>query len=156
MLIGSACRNNITMPGYKKSGNSRLSIAEYCMPQKCVMPDEFYYFFTARCSGLVTLMPPWLWNGEFYIFWIGLECKNKTKLLEARLSIRSINNLDDFFQSCVFVLWLNLFGEMRDFKPHRNVQHYAYKSGSGFKGCWSHIYRYLCPPPPLYSATLRI
>jgi hypothetical protein len=65
---------------------------------------NFTYYFTARSSGLVTVTSPRLWKGEFYIFWIGLDYKNKTELLEARLSIRSINNLDDFFQSCVFLL----------------------------------------------------
>jgi hypothetical protein len=44
MLIGSVCRNNITTPGYKKSGNSWRSTAEYRTPQKCEMPDEFYLF----------------------------------------------------------------------------------------------------------------
>jgi hypothetical protein len=51
MLIGSVCRNNITTPGYKKSGYSRRSIAEYATNGKCQI--NFTYLFTARSSSLV-------------------------------------------------------------------------------------------------------
>jgi hypothetical protein len=44
MLIGWVCRNNITTPGYNKTGNSRRSIVNYRTPQKCEMTDEFHLF----------------------------------------------------------------------------------------------------------------
>ena len=113
---------------------------------KCQM--NFTYFFTARSSGLVTVTSPRLWKGEFYIFWIGLDYENKTKLFEARLSIRSINNLDDFFPVlCILTCDGICLARWRDFKPHRTEWRYAYKSGSGFKRCRCHIYGNLCHPP---------
>jgi hypothetical protein len=106
MLIGSVCRNNITTPGYKKSGNSRCSTAEYRMPQKCEMPDEFYLFLHSTEFPFSDLGATSAVKGRILHFLRGLDYKNKTNLLETKLSIRSINTLDNFFQSCVFLLMM--------------------------------------------------
>jgi hypothetical protein len=83
---------------------------------KCEMSDEFYLFFHSTDFRFSDLDANSAVTGRISHFLIGLDYKNKTKLLETKLSIRSINNLDDFFQSCVFLLMMEFVSRDEGFE----------------------------------------
>jgi hypothetical protein len=82
---------------------------------------------------------------------MGLDYKNKTNLLKARLSIRSINNLEEFSQSFVFLLMMEFVWPDDGISNHSQMYSVMLTKLGVVPSHVGYIYGNLCPP---HSASL--